>query len=185
MGAVTPGGGKWSESFVLLPFLWRPDKIIECGLIIGTTLVRCYDSVLMRESLIDRLQVACSEAGLEEGTAQRVHQDIERLFPGDNHYFVIVGPVPDFPESLVEVFLLTPRALVNFIVSPTGVVTWSAMSVSQIAHVTETRELGPDQRWNCLTIYGVSGGNALLIQDTIDHWDDLLQNFVSRLTAAL
>ncbi|MCH8988641.1 MAG: hypothetical protein IIA92_07525 [Chloroflexi bacterium] len=138
----------------------------------------------MTAGLRENLLSACNEVGLTEADADRIFKELSSLVKVDDssvYFHIASGPLPSFPETILDIWLLSNRTLYNYDVRKQTGGAWAIMPLNQIAYIQEDKPVGDPPDWNSALIYGVSGINALTIQDKIANWDGLLRNFLARL----
>ena len=137
----------------------------------------------MHEAFVDNLRSVHSATNLPTKFLDEWLREIGRIAPAEETetFAIVSGPLPDFPNTLIDVWIVTKVALINFTIDPDGGVLWYVIPLRQIAQFSVSRVGGEGGDWISIYFYGVSGVNALQLQDRADRWDHLLENFVHRL----
>lgn len=138
----------------------------------------------MAESLSESVREAGPASGISEDICANILEQISLLIPEDRigAHYVVSGPLPAFPETQMDIWILTKNTLYNYMVREEGSVKWFALPLTQIAYFSEAEA---DGDWNLLRIHGTSGSPNLAIQELVSNWDKLLQRFVGELVSSI
>ena len=127
-------------------------------------------------NFVSQLGKACDDAGFD---SLSVIEEINGMVrPSDvvGHY-IVVGPLPEFPDTKLDVFLLTQDCLYNYVRSEEGPSTWGVLPLARISYMSE-RVLGAPDHIS-LVISGMTD-QGLVIQEELAR-KDVLDDFLSSL----
>lgn len=139
---------------------------------------------LLTEKLSDSLQKASAASGFSEEVSAKIFAKISALVPQDSigSHYVVVGPLPEFPDTQLDIWILTKKTLYNYMVDKEAVVTWFVLPLAHMTYLSEAESSGG---WNILRVYGSSGTPALIIQERESNWDELLRRFIGDLIGSI
>ena len=140
----------------------------------------------MSESLLDDLQVAYSKAQLP-GDSARAYRDIEAVIDVEDisAHYIVVGPLPDYPDTFIDLFMLTSKLLYNYAVLRGGTGAWGVVPLAKIDYVTERLPEAADAAEQWSSLWWSSGSdNTLILQDLIEN-EPKVRSFMSKVLKAI
>ena len=124
-----------------------------------------------------RLAKACDDAGIDPLPAIR---EINAMVDasGIDAYYIVVGPIPDFPGIKLDVSLLTKDCLYNYVITEERPSNWTVHPLARISHIVERALEAPE--YISLLVHGMAEP-TIVIQEEFAR-KDLLDSFLSSLT---
>ena len=88
--------------------------------------------------------------------------------------YISAGPTPSFPDTLLDVFLLTDAFIYNYELNAQGDERWFTLPLTSISYIVENRFPQDEGFWSVvIVIRSRVGEPGLVLQDKITHKDKM------------
>ena len=123
---------------------------------------------------------ACNDANISSLDTELIYKDVSDLVNLDTiiSYYICIPPLPGYPETRLDIFLLTKDFIYNYEIKGSGDI-WTVIPLTAISHFRESVWIYDDFWALIISTYRASDSDVLVILDKLDNKRELRKFAIS------